>query len=325
MAVHRDTRRSIECEREEAVVTIQRFQGACDASAATRISGTSCFAAATDEEYVLRVYDLSRPGPPLTELDVTDFLEPANRKKEPDIEGSAQIGGRIYWIGSHGRDKDAEEQESRQRLFATEVAQGSDGPALTPVGTPYKHLLEDLTLAADLREFDLGAAATLPPEAAGGLNIEGLASTPDGHLLVAFRNPQPRGRALIVRIQNPGELVSGAARAAVRLEALLDLGNRGIRAMEPAGRGRYLVLAGRFDDVKDFALFAWDGASTTPALLLDGPTLNDLNPEELLAADTPGSVQVFSDDGDAMVGAKKCKKAEPSARSFRTAVLQLAV
>jgi hypothetical protein len=95
--------------------------------------------------------------------------------------------------------------------------------------------------------------------------------------------------------------------------------------MEPLGGGKYLILAGSFDDVRNFALFSWDGAASTPTQLLDGTTLNDLNPEELLATDASGSVQVFSDDGDAMVGEKKCKKAEPAARSFRTAVLQLAI
>ena len=65
-----------------------------------------------------------------------------------------------------------------------------------------------------------------------------------------------------------------------------------------------------------------------PTLLLDGTSLNALNPEELLVStETVGAhaVQLFSDDGDLLVGEKKCKKAEVAARSFRVAQVQLAM
>jgi uncharacterized protein DUF3616 len=309
-------------------VTIQRFQAACDASAATRIAGTTCFVTASDEDYLLRVYDLTRAGPPIGQTDVTAFLKPANTKKEPDIEGSAQIGDRIYWIGSHGRDKDGLVQESRQRLFATENAVTAGIPVLRPIGGPYTQLLADLSRAPDLTGFDLAAASTVAPEDAGGLNIEGLASTADGHLLIGFRNPIPRGRALVVRLDNPCEIVGGTGRARVALHALLDLGGRGIRALEPAGNGGYYVLAGSFDDTKNFALSLWNGVGETPTLLLDGGSLNALNPEELIvAASSPGTLDchLFSDDGDAMVGEQKCKRVEAAARSFRVTTVQLTV
>lgn len=46
--------------------------------------------------------------------------------------------------------------------------------------------------------------------------------------------------------------------------------------------------------------------------------LNALNAEELvLWPDTPDRVDLISDDGDALVGEKKCKKADVSVRSFR--------
>jgi hypothetical protein len=32
----------------------------------------------------------------------------------------------------------------------------------------------------------------------GGLNIEGLAATPDGQLLIGFRNPLSEGKALLL-------------------------------------------------------------------------------------------------------------------------------
>jgi Protein of unknown function (DUF3616) len=309
-------------------VTQQKYLEACDASAATRIAGTTFFVAASDEDYILRVYDSEATGRPVAQLDVTDFLEAEDRTKEPDLEGSAQIGNRIYWIGSHGCDKEGRTQESRQRLFATEVAVGLGRPELRPFGKPYKQLLADLFDAPELAEFQLATAAALAPEAPGGLNIEGMASTPEGHLVVGFRNPIPRDRALLVRIENPGDVVAGTSRARVAAGGLLDLGGRGVRAFEPAGDGSYYLLAGAFDDTRNFALFSWDGLSSAPTLILDGTSLNDLNPEELIASkDTLGAVvvQLFSDDGDALVGAKKCKKVDPAVKSFRATTLQLAL
>jgi DUF971 family protein len=311
---------------KEGAMTTQRYLRACDASAATRIPGTTCFVTASDEDYLLRIYDETRPGPPLSELDVSEFLEPVNKKKEADVEGAARIDDRIYWIGSHGRDKDGVEQESRHRFFATAMTAVAGRSDLRPTGKPYKQLLTDLANAPDLAEFGLVAAAAVAPEAPGGLNIEGLASTSEGHLLIGFRNPIPQGRALLVRLQNPAAVVDGTGPARVSKGALLDLGGRGVRAIEATTDGRYFILAGSFDDTKDFALFLWDGVSGTPTLALDGSVLNALNPEELtMSVDADGAlaVQLFSDDGDALVGEKKCKKADADARSFRVSAVRL--
>ena len=293
-----------------------RFLGACDASAATRIAGTTVFVTASDEDYILRVYDSTLPSPPLSQLDVTEFLEPVDRKKEPDLEGCAQIGNLVYWVGSHGRDKDGDEQESRQRLFATEVKRVGGRIELRPVGRPYKKLLADFAAEPGLTEFNLAQAATLKPEDPGGLNIEGLAATPQGDLLVGFRNPNPNARALIVRILNPEAVIAGTSRAKVRKEALLNLGGRGLRAIEPLRGGKYFLLAGRFDDTKDFALFRWDG-SAGAVRLLDRVSISELNPEELLVGADETSVQLFSDDGEALVNGKKCKNVDEAERSFR--------
>jgi hypothetical protein len=52
--------------------------------------------------------------------------------------------------------------------------------------------------------------------------------------------------------------------------------------------------------------------------VLDGAILNALNAEELVRwPDTPDRVHLFSDDGELLVGERKCKKAELLARSFR--------
>jgi hypothetical protein len=54
--------------------------------------------------------------------------------------------------------------------------------------------------------------------------------------------------------------------------------------------------------------------------------LADINPEELVATSVSGAacqVEVFSDDGDVLVGGKKCKKVkDKTLRSFRAVTFQ---
>ena len=81
-------------------MAIDKYLHACDASAAAGISGTTLFAAASDEDSVLRVYDRAAAGAPLSVLDAATFLDlddPA--KPETDIEGAAQLGSGCTGLG----------------------------------------------------------------------------------------------------------------------------------------------------------------------------------------------------------------------------------
>jgi hypothetical protein len=302
---------------------IVNFLHACDASAAVLVDGTSFFAAASDEGCVLRVYDVDNPGPPVASTDVTAFLEPDDLEEtEADIEGAAQIGERIYWIGSHGRSRKGKERKIRQRLFATSVSNGGGAVRLKTVGIPCKSLLSSLISAPALAKFNLAEAAKKKPEEAGGLNIEGLAPTPEGHLLIGFRNPIPGNTALVVRLRNPAVLVEGPAAAPdIALAGTLDLGGRGVRALEfVPSLGIYLVLAGPFAEGDDFCLFRWSGDPTATAKPLSAD-FKPLHPEELIVTSRSGNrltVRFFSDDGT-----DACKQAAPNERRFRSATAQV--
>ena len=63
--------------------------------------------------------------------------------------------------------------------------------------------LENYANDARYAKYGLAAASELAPKKEGAFNIEGLAATPGGQLLVACRNPQPKGNALISGIENP--------------------------------------------------------------------------------------------------------------------------
>ena len=79
------------------------YRGMCDASAAVSLNA-DLFAVANDEDNTLRVYHRKPGGLPAFSFDLTAFLRIGKKSPEADIEGSAAIGDRVYWITSHGRN-----------------------------------------------------------------------------------------------------------------------------------------------------------------------------------------------------------------------------
>src|SRR5262245_6804155 len=96
------------------------FAGVCDASAGAALPDDR-FVAADDETNHIRVYSLSRGGPPLLDLSLNSFLQVERKEPEADIEGAARVGDVIYWIGSHARNQNGKVRPSRQRFFGTRV------------------------------------------------------------------------------------------------------------------------------------------------------------------------------------------------------------
>jgi hypothetical protein len=307
------------------------YRDMCDASAAVAL-GQGYFVVADDEGDVLRVYRRGS-AKPRAKVDLSDYLRnrtPNGKSHEADIEGAAAIGERIYWISSHARKgKDGEADPHRRRFFATDIVRDSAQPSVKPAaGAAHESLLDELL--ADARFAVLAEAAKLKPEEPGGLNIEGLAATPEGGLLIGFRNPLPQGRALVVPLLNPREVIDGGANPVFGELIRLDLGGRGIRSMERVGDAT-LIVAGPHGDAASsplkpsFALFRWQGgAGQTPTFVrrLDAGSFR----AEALFFDPKAKVLVLlSDDGDAPVGTRKCKdKQVPAAqKTFRGRSLKL--
>jgi hypothetical protein len=299
------------------------YTGMCDASAAVAI-GADLFVVANDEDNILRVYRRDEAGAPVASFPLDAFLDldPKHPKRsEADIEGAARVGDRIYWITSHGLNKDGEERPNRRRFFATEVREVGGKIRLTVVGTPYKDLLKDLEQESDLGTFHLDKAAGRKPESKDGLNIEGLAATPQGHLLIGFRNPLPKGRALLVPLKNPDEIIRGE-KAKFGKPITLDLGKRGVRSIERGPEeDQYLIVAGAPDDQKDFRLYRWTGDGDDAPERIPGIEFGGLNPEALFFTSEGGRgrVHVLSDDGGQIVDGQECKDLDESQRRFRGA------
>jgi hypothetical protein len=313
---------------------VTTYEGMCDASAAVAV-GPDWFLVANDEDNVLCHYLREPGGKPRSEFDLTKFLALETKNPEADIEGAALTyvpsGPRVYWITSHGASRKGEPRPNRRRFFATGISRNTGGVTIEPAGKPYNNLLDDMAADERLERFKLDDAAKRAPESEGGLNIEGLADVPEAHaLLIAFRNPIPDGKALVVPLLNPADLVErDGTRAKFGDPVLLPLGGRGVRSIDyHPTRKTYLIIAGAHNDDKNFVLFEWSGNAADAPKELAAGKMDGLNPEALFVAmgpeqangtGVPPQVQILSDDGGEPVGNVDCKDAPPEQRSFRGA------
>jgi hypothetical protein len=299
------------CSAEEAM----QYSGPCDASAAAALDGEH-FVAGNDESNTLHVYRRGQARA-AGELNLSKFLG-TRTDDESDIEGAASVGTRTYWITSHARNSRGKARQDRHRFFATEVIPGHP-PSLRPVGEPYTRLLNDIEASDALKPYRLVDASRLAAEAEGGLNIEGLAATPDGRLLIGLRNPLPHQHSLVIPLQNPAELIEGK-RAKFGTPIELDLDRRGIRSITLVGSA-YLIVAGPTADRGSFALYRWSGRTGDAATPVAGVELGNLRPEAAFAIPQTGRVQLLSDDGGVIAGGVACKRLPATQQTFRSLIV----
>ncbi|RME93595.1 MAG: DUF3616 domain-containing protein [Verrucomicrobia bacterium] len=296
---------------------IRMFFGLCDASAVVP-AGRGAFWVGNDEENTLRLYDPAAGPWALEALPLDDFLEVDREHPEADIEGAADAGELVFWITSHGRNKDGKKRPSRRRFFATRWVEAPDGRGprrLVPAGKPFKGLLEVLLEDPRYGGFGLREGSRRAPKEAGGLNIEGLAVAPGGALWIGFRNPIPRGRALIATLLNPREVTLSGALPRLGEPILLDLGGLGVRDLVRDG-DHWWILAGEPDGGDEFRLFRWKGpgARPVPEAL---PIPADFSPEAI-APMGEGRLLLLSDDGTREIDGCRCKDLkDPGQRRFR--------
>jgi hypothetical protein len=293
----------------------------CEASAAVAV-GRDHFLVAEDESSTLRLYKRGTPVPVLR-ADFSGALG-VKEKTKTDIEGAAAIGSRVYWITSHGQHSSGDDRPQRMRFFATDIIGEGAQATVKLVGKPYTGLREDLLNDKALDELELGKAAKLPPEAEHGFNIEGLAATPEGMLLIGFRNPVRNGRALVVPLENPDAVVIDGKRAKFGEPRRPDLEGFGIRSLERVN-GSYLIVAGPFDNGSVFSLRRWSGAKKEKPVVLPQPALSGLAPEVVFAIPGTDTVQILSDDGEFWKkahGDKECNDFPPEQRRFRSIVVK---
>ena len=291
------------------------FTGTCDASAALGLSG-NLFVVANDEDNVLRFYRFSQPGPPVQSFDLKPLLTTKRKAPETDMEGAARLGENIFFITSHGRNSTGKPAPARHRFFALSLTETNGVTAVRSVGQAYTNLVADLDRDGKYQAFELADAAGLAPKAPGGFNIEALAATPDGALLIGFRSPIPRGQALIATLLNPNAVIAGQP-PEFGAPLLLNLGGLGLRDICATTNGYYL-LAGPADGDVESQLYFWAGDATTPRLIPDA-RFSKSNPEGICYLDfgNGSDYLILSDDGTRKINGKECKTLPEAQRQFR--------
>jgi Protein of unknown function (DUF3616) len=259
----------------------ENYIGLCEASAGAFIDD-SHFAVASDETNTIQIYRRGTAQPIGRGIDLEDFTT----FDKSDLEGAARIGDRIYWISSHSFNSDGEDKPKRKLFFATKIVLAGGKPSIEGFGRPVKSLRDPLARIA----------AVKPSE----LNIEGLAATPEGGLLIGLRAPLRNRHALVVPLRNPAAVVDRGAPPEFADALRLDLGGLGIRSLEYVGRAdlQYLIVAGPVSDsAAGFVLFRWSGPGTQPTKS-EALSVSGLRPEVAMAVPGQDLVQLLSDDGD---------------------------
>ena len=292
------------------------FKGACDASAAVALDAKT-FVVADDEDNILRIYSLDKPGMPVAQFPLDRFLK-TNKGKHPeaDIEGCARVGERIYWITSHGRSKKGKWRESRYLFFATRITRDGESYRIEPAGTPSRGLLLALRaipgigLAQSIGRIGADAGAFLAPKEKG-LNIEALSASADGKVLyLGLRNPVPGGKALLIPLENASGVVDKGERPRFGAPLKLDFGGLGLRSMEYSAHLKsYLAIAGARNSGQASAFFSWSGKADAKPVLLKGA--GTFNPEAIAPLPGTAKAQVFSDDGTIMYKVSRSESIEP--------------
>lgn len=295
-------------------------RGVCDGSAGVALDG-GYLVVANDESNILSIYQSDTGSVPVERVRLSAVLGIGRPNHEADIEAATTLGDTAYWITSHANAKDGRHVADRHRLFATVAQRTRSSPTVRPAGRAFSRLVSALIADTALARYDLATASRRAPEESGGLNIEGLAATPDGRLLIGFRSPVPEGRALIVPIENPSGVLFRDQEPRLGRATTVALGGRGIRSIEyvPAMRA-YAIAAANDDGRRAFALYRWSGAAADAPRPLEGaPMEGNLSPEAIVVErDHPERMILLSDDSGRRIGGRDCKDADDGRKFFRS-------
>ena len=295
----------------------KKYSGISNPSGAVALNN-NLFIVADDEDNLLRIYDRNSPEKPIQTIKLSTVFKGViadGEDLEIDLESAATIGGTVFWIGSHSSSRTGEYRESRHRLLAVNIKPIENGKfAITAAGNIYTSLITDLQDDSRFDTYHFGKAKKTQAKALGGLSIEGLATTPDNALLIGFRNPLnegkvgkgrlENGKALIVKLKNPFEVIHGLkAKFSDPIE--LDLDGHGIREITQIKNHKYLIVAGPYHEniatedhkKEEGKLYKWSSKSKK-LNCLKRFDLKGFNIEAALFY--PGNedlVQLLSDDG----------------------------
>lgn len=302
------------------------YRETCDGSAGVFIDHDH-FLDANDENQVLRLYARGQDAGPVQTFEISTDIGVAG-SDEADVEGAARVGDRVYWVTSHGRDKNGIVEAPRYRFFATDLSGVVPNVQLTVVGysdTVLEEMIdaaswvtpnaEVIALLDDRSQLGTPTVPDLAPKV-NGIAIEGLAAVPTPthpeRLLIGFRNPMVQSKAIVVSLLDPDAVVTQQSNPSFDEAILLDLGGFGVRAMAYSSfHGAVLLISGPIgDSAGPFKLYKWTGDATEqPVHVQDLVVPADSAPEAIIVFPDSKYIQVLIDQGSSQIDGDDCKDA----------------
>jgi hypothetical protein len=300
------------------------FSGMCDASAAIPLENNR-FMVADDEDNILRIYDALKGGQPVDQVVLSAeqlgfaALQKSNPKTgeikpvELDLEAATRIGNSAFWLTSHARNGKGKQKLERFQFIG--LRRDKRAQRWNFIGKPFDGLLASLIADPRFAPYELEAAAQKGAEQLNGLNIEGMTARTEGGVYIGFRNPVPKGRALILILLNPAKIILGE-KPQWLAPIELDLNGLGVRSLS-SWHGDYWIVAGGATEPKKSQLYRWPGGASAPQL--EPVTMpEDFNPEGFFTPEDRSRFMLISDDGTRQIQGVDCKKLkDPAHKQFR--------
>lgn len=208
--------------------------------------------------------------------------------------------GYLYALTSHSRDDAGDEKKSRDKLVRFRIE--GDRMVEPCLVRGFKPALVSahplLAAASEMRAV----------KEQGGLNIEALEFSPDGHLLIGFRSPLRERQAIIACVENVATVFEADAVPRIAPALItLDMDGHGVRSLAyvPALNG-YLVVSGPVArEQVQFGLWFWSGRQGEPARRVSATGLAGFEHAEGICPaviDGRQRIIIVSDDGSRKEG-----------------------
>lgn len=278
---------------------VSEFTAIYEPSAVQQLTDGRVLVVEDEATRAMHVMDIAADGS-LVENEAADLkITRALGRKLSDLEGlSIDEQGHIYAITSHSATKDGERRPDREQLLRFRIEGNNVGDISSHVS-----LRDDLIAAKGLQAVIREKSGETPEF--DKLNIEGLAYYREaGQLLIGLREPMAGGKALIVVIENPGEMFENQAAPRFGEPVLLDIQDGGIRALsyDPV-IGAFLIIneIEGYDGNKYSQLWRWSGnpaEQPDPVALPDIINLKNVESIDSIVINGEPRLLLMSDEGN---------------------------
>ncbi|NNK95351.1 MAG: DUF3616 domain-containing protein [Desulfobacterales bacterium] len=273
-------------------LSLQIFDGIYEPSGIAQLSDGSILIVEDEGDEPLHLFSI---GSEKAELILNAKPLKGTKLKVDDLEAIAKgENGDLFLITSHSATKDGSRKKKREKLIKTSLV----NQQISSFGTT------DLLTRSIQKQLE--SKLSLGEEELNRTNIEGMAFHPTGKkLLIGLRSPTHLGKALILTLMNPYDLIERGEKPKFSEEIIsLDLEGAGVRAITYYEDQRKFLIAGETAGKQGklrSRIWIWNGkANHQPVKLKLLKTKEAKNIEGITIASFEGSTYLLfvCDNGD---------------------------